>query len=169
VWDAIVAKTTLTRPDWRWTERDFAELWDSADTKIPPAPAVIDQRQNTHAETHPRRLTITRNEMTMRPVHWLWDGRIPLGSLSLLGGREGIGKSTVAYTLAADITAVPCPAASTGSRAASSSRPPKTHGSTPSFRDWLRPAPTSRSSTGSTWSPATASPAASRCLATSPS
>jgi hypothetical protein len=52
VWDAIVAKTTLTRPDWRWTERDFAELWDSADTKIPPAPAVIDQRQNTHAETH---------------------------------------------------------------------------------------------------------------------
>jgi hypothetical protein len=39
-----------------------------------------------------------------RPVKWLWDGRIPIGALSLLGGREGIGKSTVAYSLAADLT-----------------------------------------------------------------
>ena len=40
----------------------------------------------------------------VRPVHWLWEGRIALGSLSLLGGREGIGKSILAYTLGADIT-----------------------------------------------------------------
>jgi hypothetical protein len=37
-------------------------------------------------------------------VRWLWDGRLPLGALSLLGGREGIGKSTCAYQIAADIT-----------------------------------------------------------------
>lgn len=40
----------------------------------------------------------------VRPVRWLWDGRVALGTLALLGGREGIGKSTVGYTLAADLT-----------------------------------------------------------------
>ena len=39
-----------------------------------------------------------------RPVKWLWDGRVALGTLALVGGREGIGKSILAYTLAADIT-----------------------------------------------------------------
>jgi hypothetical protein len=38
------------------------------------------------------------------PVHWLWQDRIPLGALSLLSGREGVGKSTIALALAADIT-----------------------------------------------------------------
>jgi AAA domain len=40
----------------------------------------------------------------VKPVHWLWDNRIPLGELTLLAGREGIAKSTIAYTLAAWIT-----------------------------------------------------------------
>ncbi len=44
----------------------------------------------------------------MRPVHWLWEQRIALGTLALLGGREGIGKSTVGYTLAADVTPDAC-------------------------------------------------------------
>lgn len=39
-----------------------------------------------------------------RPVKWLWRDRMPLGELTLLGGREGIGKSSVAYTMAAWIT-----------------------------------------------------------------
>jgi hypothetical protein len=40
----------------------------------------------------------------MRPVHWVWEGRIPLGAISLLGGREGIGKSVLVYQRAADLT-----------------------------------------------------------------
>lgn len=40
----------------------------------------------------------------VKPVHWAWEGRIPLGSLALIAGREGIGKSTLGYTLAADLT-----------------------------------------------------------------
>ncbi|HWU23075.1 MAG TPA: AAA family ATPase, partial [Nocardioides sp.] len=36
-----------------------------------------------------------------RPVHWLWKHRLALGTLGLLAGREGLGKSTLAYTLAA--------------------------------------------------------------------
>jgi hypothetical protein len=39
-----------------------------------------------------------------RPVRWLWDGRIAIGTLALLAGREGIGKSTLAYWLVAQIT-----------------------------------------------------------------
>lgn len=43
-------------------------------------------------------------DIKIKPVHWLWEGRVALGTLALLGGREGIGKSTVAYQLAADLT-----------------------------------------------------------------
>jgi hypothetical protein len=49
------------------------------------------------------RFTAAR-DIDMRPVRWLWSERLPLGAISLLGGREGIGKSTCAYTIAAQIT-----------------------------------------------------------------
>ncbi|MFW5468909.1 AAA family ATPase [Knoellia sp. CPCC 206435] len=39
-----------------------------------------------------------------RPVFWLWKGRIALGTIALLAGREGLGKSTLGYWLAARIT-----------------------------------------------------------------
>ena len=52
-----------------------------------------------------RKLTLTAaSTIRVRRVRWLWRDRVPLGSLTLIGGREGIGKSTIAYTLAADIT-----------------------------------------------------------------
>src|SRR5664280_2838144 len=40
----------------------------------------------------------------MKSVHWLWKSRIPLGELTLLAGREGIGKSTIAFQIAAWLT-----------------------------------------------------------------
>ena len=52
-----------------------------------------------------RRLTLVpASSIAVRPVRWLWHDRIALGTLCLLAGREGIGKSLLAYTLAADIT-----------------------------------------------------------------
>jgi AAA domain len=52
-----------------------------------------------------RTVTLTAaSTIAMRPVRWLWQARVALGTLVLIGGREGIGKSTLAYTLAADIT-----------------------------------------------------------------
>jgi hypothetical protein len=42
--------------------------------------------------------------ITVRPVTWLWQDRLAVGTVTLLAGREGIGKSTVAYQLAADVT-----------------------------------------------------------------
>jgi len=52
--------------------------------------------------------------ISVRPVRWLWQDRIALGTLGLLGGREGIGKSTAAFTLAADITRGTMPGVHTG-------------------------------------------------------
>lgn len=52
-----------------------------------------------------RRVTLTpASSIQVRPVRWLWDKRIPQGAMTLLGGREGIGKSSIGYTLAADVT-----------------------------------------------------------------
>ncbi len=52
-----------------------------------------------------RRVALTAaSSIKVRPVRWLWEGRAALGALTLCAGREGIGKSTVAYTLAAAVT-----------------------------------------------------------------
>lgn len=40
----------------------------------------------------------------MAAARWLWHHRIPFGSLSLIAGREGVGKSTFAYQHIADVT-----------------------------------------------------------------
>jgi hypothetical protein len=42
--------------------------------------------------------------MRMRRVKWLEQDRVPAGAMTLLGGREGIGKSILAYTMAAQVT-----------------------------------------------------------------
>ena len=67
---------------------------------VSPAPDDMDGK---------RYVRVTRaSEITMRATRWLWlDGDahwLPLGGLTLLGGREGIGKSTIAYGVAAAIT-----------------------------------------------------------------
>jgi hypothetical protein len=52
-----------------------------------------------------RKLKITwASSITPKPVHWIWQDRIAEGTLALLAGREGIGKSTLAYTLVSQIT-----------------------------------------------------------------
>lgn len=43
-------------------------------------------------------------DVTMKRARWLWDGRIPVGEITLLAGRQGAGKSTIAADLAAATT-----------------------------------------------------------------
>jgi AAA domain len=53
----------------------------------------------------PRKLVRTKaSDIPPRRMKWLWDKQIPLGSLTLLGGAAGMGKSTIAYDLASAIT-----------------------------------------------------------------
>ena len=52
-----------------------------------------------------RHLVVQRaSEITPRKVMWLWDGHMALGTLSLLAGREGLGKSSLIAWLVAQIT-----------------------------------------------------------------
>lgn len=52
-----------------------------------------------------RRLVVTpASTIKMRSPKWLYDLLIPLGFLTLLAGREGIGKSTISYDFIARIT-----------------------------------------------------------------
>jgi hypothetical protein len=44
------------------------------------------------------------SSFTMKGVKWLQQGRIPAGMMTILAGREGIGKSTVSLDIAAKIT-----------------------------------------------------------------
>ncbi|MET8080959.1 AAA family ATPase [Streptomyces sp. NPDC005303] len=70
------------------------------------------ERQSGEANAATSRRTISlkpASEIKIRPVHWLWKDRLPLGCLSLVAGREGIGKSTCAYQVAADITTAKLP------------------------------------------------------------
>lgn len=52
-----------------------------------------------------RRIVLTRaSDIPVKRVRWLWEGRLALGTLGLLAGPEGLGKSTLAYERAARIT-----------------------------------------------------------------
>jgi hypothetical protein len=65
---------------------------------------ITDNEEETDEGPH-RQLTLTpASSIHVRPIHWLWHQRIAVGTLVLLGGREGLGKSTVAYGLVADVT-----------------------------------------------------------------
>lgn len=99
---------------------DAGEAFDQAWTKA-IGRVEADWEAAMHAPTEPyqpkpqgkekgsgkraRRLLLTpASAIKPRPVVWLWDGRLALGTLGLLAGREGIGKSTAAYWLAAQVT-----------------------------------------------------------------
>jgi len=44
------------------------------------------------------------DQVTPEPIKWLWPGRIPSGMFSLLAGNPGVGKSTIAFSIAAIVS-----------------------------------------------------------------
>jgi hypothetical protein len=73
--------------------------------KAEPIYAPPDTTSDVDNTPRGRALILTAaSDITPRPVRWLWEGRLALGTFNLLGGREGIGKSIVEATLTADIT-----------------------------------------------------------------
>ena len=70
------------------------------------APAPIAVPAAVPNGSHPGRQVIVTlaSQIRPRPVRWLWPDRIPAGALTLLAGREGIGKSLVGVHLAAELT-----------------------------------------------------------------
>jgi ATPase subunit of ABC transporter with duplicated ATPase domains len=146
----------LTDPgDRAWAERTFtmlrrmqrAELKAAVEKQDPAsrnianfiaepdaaATAAFTGQPATDDGSERQRLRLTAaSSIKVRPVHWRWEGRIPLGEISLLAGREGIGKSTIAYTLAAAVTKGELKGRFEGQRGRSLWPRPRTPGSTPS-------------------------------------
>jgi hypothetical protein len=60
----------------------------------------------TTATANGRRTVIATpvSQIKVLPTDWLLEGRMALGAFNLLAGREGLGKSTVGYQIAADVT-----------------------------------------------------------------
>lgn len=55
-------------------------------------------------EAGPRVLLTKASDIRMKGTRWVYRGRIPHGMVTLLAGREGIGKSTVSLDVAARLT-----------------------------------------------------------------
>ena len=112
--------------DWLAAGHTFVELCDlgdevltrpHADPDLSVAPAVGSDASSSAAVTSQARrtLTVTRaSAIRVRAVRWLWALRLAIGTLGLLGGREGLGKSTIGYTLAAALTRGRLPGAFVG-------------------------------------------------------
>ena len=66
---------------------------------VASAPATVAATANTPGAT-----VITLADVEPEQVEWLWPGRIPRGKLTLLDGDPGLGKSTLAYDIAARVT-----------------------------------------------------------------
>ncbi|MDB5243889.1 MAG: hypothetical protein JWP57_4515, partial [Spirosoma sp.] len=110
-----LARERYTR-HWPGTGEAFDRAWEKAVARVEDewenAPGPKRQPPARETTRHPDTERVTRRTLQLtpasairpRPVVWLWDGRLALGTLSLLAGREGIGKSTVAYWIAARIT-----------------------------------------------------------------
>ena len=84
--------------DWWAAGRTVQELQALAASPapLPDNPPVPDNR--------PDMRLVRASDITPKSVSWLWEGRLPLGAICLLAGREGQGKSLWSYQLAADLT-----------------------------------------------------------------
>lgn len=64
-----------------------------------------DQVPQADEQEGTRHLVVQRaSEIRLRRVTWLWEGRFAAGTLSLLAGREGLGKSTLTAWIVAGVT-----------------------------------------------------------------
>jgi hypothetical protein len=67
-------------------------------------PPTVAEPHPSESESHRRIVLTPASAIKPRRVCWLWTSRLALGTLALLAGREGLGKSILAYTIAAMIT-----------------------------------------------------------------
>jgi hypothetical protein len=55
-------------------------------------------------ESRPEPVLLTMSKVEVKPLVWLWEGRIPRGTLTLLDGDPDLGKSTITIDLAARVS-----------------------------------------------------------------
>ncbi len=79
--------------------RDWLDLFDAAGED-----ALLDEVSKQEVWSPPRQVGIRLSTVKPECVSWLWEGRIPLGKLTVLDGDPGLGKSTVTLDLAARLS-----------------------------------------------------------------
>lgn len=118
-YEAARARYTSDYPDPKYLIA-FDRAWAKAITRVEDDLRKVQGQKASKQKpegtgTTSRALQLTpASAIKPRPVKWLWDGRIAIGTLALLAGREGIGKSTLAYWLVAQITRGMLPGQSLG-------------------------------------------------------
>lgn len=66
---------------------------------------VLDDPDVAEVDASTHRIKLTRAaDIRLRPVVWAWEDRIPAGTIALIPGREGIGKSLALVWLTANLT-----------------------------------------------------------------
>jgi len=90
------------------------EIPEPATERVPRAPeAVFDPTgeepispaSGGPVDERKARIRITKaSSFKIAAVQWVWEGRMPLGELCLIAGREGVGKSTFLAWLASAVT-----------------------------------------------------------------
>jgi len=95
---AILRETITTASrllDSAYSAEPSSEVLGSAASAIARLSLGAGRRASRHLQL------VKASTIAVKPVKWLWRDKLPLGAFSLLGGREGIGKSLVGYDLAA--------------------------------------------------------------------
>lgn len=87
-------------------KRSVDDLWLEGGALTDLVPLTFDQLPEAEPEDEPdRMLSLTKlSTVQTRMPRFLWDGMIPLGALTMLGGRGGTGKSSFMLWLAGLIT-----------------------------------------------------------------
>jgi hypothetical protein len=81
---------------------DPVEIAEARERAARKARRKLDEEEQQAA--HRELVVMKASDIQMKRVKWLWHHRVPLGGLTLIGGRESSGKSSVAYERAARIT-----------------------------------------------------------------
>lgn len=68
------------------------------------AQKTLDKTGNTFARGERKLKIVSGDQIKMKRTLWLWKDRVALGTLSLIAGPGGLGKSTMAYWVAAQVT-----------------------------------------------------------------
>lgn len=100
----------MTSPDSR---SEAAEIRRAMRDPVPDGPPS--KNGEAESKTDRRLLLTAASQIKPRPVLWGWEDRMPAGHLSLIPGREGIGKSLFLVWLTAQITRATLPGAYYGS------------------------------------------------------
>ena len=72
---------------------------------LPKATSVSNPRPRPCASPVGREIIFTKaSAVRPEPIRWLWNGRVPLGALTVLAGVQGLGKSTFTAWMTARVT-----------------------------------------------------------------